>query len=173
MKNWNVRKIALVTVMVAVTTTLTLISFTIPATGGYVHLGDIAANFAALSFGPWLGLLIAGGGMALADLILAPQFAPATLIVHGLQAIVVGYVGRKHKPWMMFVAAFLGGLVVIGGYFAYEWLIFGAGTQEGFNAALGEIPGNILQVSVGMIGVPVYMLVARAYPPLARWAERG
>jgi len=174
MRKWDVRTIALVTVMMAVTATLTsVVQIPVPATGGYLHLGDMAANFAALAFGPWLGFLIAGGGMAIADLIGGfLSFAPGTLVVHGLQAVVVACLGRNRKPWRMLLAASAGGLVVILGYFLYEWLILGTGSQEGMNAALGEVPGNILQELVGLIGVPLYVLVTRAYPPLARWAQR-
>lgn len=56
MKKPDVRTIALLTIMTAVTATLTLVvKIPIPATGGYIHLGDVAANFAALAFGPWSG----------------------------------------------------------------------------------------------------------------------
>lgn len=170
MKATNVRTIALVAVMAAVVCALTLIRpVPAPATGGYLHLGDIAANFVALAFGPWLGALMAGGGMAIADLIGFPIFAPGTLVVHGLQAVVVGYVGRGRKVWLMFVAAILGGLVVIGGYFVYEWLIL----QKGLAATLSEVPINLMQEALGLVGVPLYILVARAYPPVTRWARRG
>ena len=173
MKQWNVRMIALITVMVAVTATLTLVvKVPIPATGGYIHLGDVAANFAALAFGPWAGFLIAGGGMAIADLIGYPIFAPGTLVVHGLQAVVVAYVaqsGKNRRQWLMFVAAIAGGVIVVVGYFMYEWLFL----QMGAATAAKEIPFNIIQALSGLAGVPVYMLVARAYPPIARWAERG
>ena len=118
MKRQTVNRIAIVTVMAAVVCTLTLVvRIPIPATGGYIHLGDVAANFAALAFGPWIGALIAGGGMAIADLIGYPIFAPGTLVVHGLQAIVVGLLGRSRKPRLMFVAAIAGGVVVVVGYF--------------------------------------------------------
>ena len=172
MRKLDVRKIALVTVMAAVVCVMTLIvQIPIPATGGYIHLGDVGANFAALAFGPWLGFLIAGGGMAIADLLAGyAVFAPGTFVVHGLQAVVVAYLGRGRKPWVMFVAAVAGGLVVIAGYFIYEWIFL----QMGIAAAAKEIfPGNTIQVATGLVGVLVYILVARAYPPIARWAERG
>jgi uncharacterized membrane protein len=170
MKKLDVRKIALITIMAAVVCTLTLVvKIPIPATGGYIHLGDIAANFAALAFGPWLGFLIVGGGMAIADLIGYPLFAPATLIVHGFQAVVVAYLGKSHKPRAMLLGAIAGGAVVVAGYFAYEWLIL----RYTIVTAAQEVPFNILQVATGLIGVPVYMLVARAYPPIARWAQEG
>lgn len=168
MRNTSVRRIALVAVMAAVTCVLTLIRpVPVPATGGYLHLGDIAANFGALAFGPGLGFLMAGGGMAIADLFGYAIFAPGTLVIHGLQAVIVGYLGRSRKMGLMFLGAILGGIVVVGGYLVYEWLILGIGLA----AALAEVPGNTLQVSVGLVGVPLYLLVGRAYPPLFRWAE--
>jgi uncharacterized membrane protein len=168
MKRQTVNRIAIVTVMAAIVCTLTLVvRIPIPATGGYIHLGDVGANFAALAFGPWIGALIAGGGMAIADLIGYPIFAPGTLVVHGLQAIIVGLVGRSHKPWLMFVAAIAGGAVVVAGYFLYEWLIL----QMGVLKAAQEVPFNAIQALSGAIGVALYMLVLRAYPPLARWTE--
>ncbi len=166
----NIRMISLVMVMMAVTATLTLVvQVPVPRTNGYIHLGDLAANFAALAFGPWLGALIAGGGMALADLRAFAIYAPGTLVIHGLQAVVVGYLGRRAKPWLMFVAALAGGAVVVVGYFVYQWLVL----QMGVAAAASEIPWNIIQVLSGLVGVPVYMLVAQAYPPIKRWAEKG
>jgi uncharacterized membrane protein len=170
MRNTTVSRIALVTVMAAVTCALTLIRpVPVPATGGYLHLGDIAANFSGLAFGPGLGFLVAGGGMAIADLFGYAIFAPGTLVIHGLQAALVGYLGRSRKTGLMFLGAILGGIVVIAGYLLYEWLILG----YGLTAALAEVPGNIFQVTVGLVGVPLYLLVSRAYPPLYRWAERS
>lgn len=167
----TVRDIALVTVMTAAVCALTfVVKVPIPATGGYIHLGDVAANFGALAFGPWLGFLIAGGGMAIADLLAGyVSFAAGTFVIHGLQAVVVAYIGRNRKPWVMLLAAIAGGAVVVAGYFVYEWLILRIGAL----AAAQEVPANMLQVTSGLVGVPVYLLVARAYPPLTRWAERG
>lgn len=163
----TVRRIALVVVMTAVVCVLTMVArVPTPVPSGYNHLGDVGVNFAALAFGPWLGFLIGGGGTAIADLLLgAPIFAPGSLLVHGLQAVVVAYLGRGRKAWMMFLAALVGGLVVIAGYFVYEWPLYGLA------AAISEIPSNILQVLIGLVGVPLYILVVRAYPPLARWVQ--
>jgi uncharacterized membrane protein len=171
MKGQTVRNIALVAVMAAVACALTLVvQVPVPATGGYIHLGDVAANFAALAFGPWLGFLIAGGGMAIADLIAGyAVYAPGTLVIHGLQAVVVALLGRNRKPWIMLVAAIAGGAVVVAGYFGYQALILGMGAL----AAAKEVPFNVIQALSGLVGVPVYLLVARAYPPLVRWAQRG
>ena len=68
----------------------------------------------------------------------------------------------------MFLAAIAGGVVVIAGYFVYEALIL----RLGVATAAKEVPFNAFQVATGLVGVPVYMLVARAYPPLLRWARQ-
>jgi uncharacterized membrane protein len=170
MKGQTVRTIALVTVMAAVVCAMTLVvKVPVPATGGYIHLGDVGANFAALAFGPWMGFLIAGGGMAIADLIAGYSiYAPGTLIIHGLQAVVVAYLGRNRKPWVMFLAAAAGGAVVVAGYFCYQSFILRMGPLT----AAKEVPFNVIQALSGLVGVPVYLLVARAYPPVTRWAQR-
>ena len=196
MKELNVRRIALITVMAALVCVLTLVRPIPSPVGGYMHLGDIAANFAALAFGPWLGLLTVGGGMTIADLIGFPIFAPGTFVVHGLQAVVVAYLGRNRKIWGMLLAALAGGVVVVAGYFCYEWLLLqvvgvdavelvlgevsvdilqmtpGERSVWAAGAAAAEIPINILQVLTGLVGVLVYAQVVRSYPPLTRWTGR-
>jgi uncharacterized membrane protein len=170
MSGRTVRMIALVVVMAAATCALTLVvQFPVPATGGYIHLGDVAANFAALAFGPWLGFVIAGGGMAIADLIAGYAiYAPGTLVIHGLQAVVVALIGRQRKIWLMFVGSVAGGAVVVAGYWFYQAVILGMGAV----AAAKEVPFNVIQAFTGLVGVPVYILVARAYPPLVRWVQQ-
>jgi len=138
----------------------------IPATEGYIHLGDVIANFVALSFGPWLGLVASGVGMAIADAIGFPLYILPTLVIHGLQGIVVGYMGwRKGLP-IMAVAAVVGQLIVMGGYFLVQVLLYGIG------AALTELPWNGVQGLVGVVGgVLLVVLVRRAYPPITQWAQ--
>jgi len=169
MEGRDVRRIAMVVVMAAVVFVLTRWASFPNSVGGYTHLGALGATFAALAFGPGLGFLIAGGGMALADLT-SPFafFAPGTLVIHGLYAVIVALIGRGRKPWLMFVGVIAGALVVLGGYFIYERLVLGWTLIR----ALGEVPTNILQQSIGLVGVPLYLLVTRAYPPLLRWAQQ-
>jgi len=171
MTKLDVRKTALVVVMAAVVCVLTAVPrVPVPATGGYVHLGDVGAAFAALAFGPSLGFLIAGGGMAVADVIGGYAiYAPGTFVIHGVQAVVIALLGQRRNAWLMLVATAAGGVVVVGGYFLYQSLILGMGMAVAFV----EVPFNILQASVGLIGVPLYLLVKRAYPPLMRWAQRS
>lgn len=159
----NAQLIALMAVMVAVTfvcTTVARIMY-IPPTQGYIHLGDMAANFAALAFGPWVGLVAAGVGMAIADAIGFPLYIVPTLIIHGLQGLVVGWLGWRKRWPVMVGAAIVGQLIVVLGYFITQVLLFGIGP------ALIEAPWNGLQGLVGIVGgVPLLLLVRRAYPPI-------
>ena len=160
----TVRTIALVGIMAAATCVFTLlVRIPMAPTRGYIHLGDVAANFAALAFGPWLGLAVAGGGTALADLLGGyPHWAPLTFLIHGLQGFVVGYIAHfsRHRVGPMLAGAILGELIVIAGYFLAEWPLYG------LTPALAELPGNTIQGLVGLLGLPLFLMVSRAYPPL-------
>lgn len=168
MRNLEIRHITLAGIMIALAAVLTMWGrvMYIPATQGYIHLGDVVANFVALSFGPWFGLVAAGVGMAIADAIGFPLYIIPTLIVHGLQGIVVGYIGWR-KDWpIMVIAAIIGQLIVMGGYFLVQVLLYGVGP------ALTELPWNGVQGLVGVIGgVLLVVLVRRAYPPITQWIQ--
>ncbi len=57
-----------------------------------------------------------------------------------------------------------GTVVMVLGYFLAEVGLYGLGP------ALVEAPGNLLQnVAGGLIGVPLYWAVRRAYPPITTW----
>jgi len=73
------------------------ISFTlsVPVTGGYFNLGEAIIYIAALTFGPMVGALAGGVGAAIADIIVAPVFAPGTLIIKGVEGAIVGFLGKK------------------------------------------------------------------------------
>jgi len=73
------------------------ISFTVsvPVTGGYFNLGESLIYVAALTFGPVVGALAGGVGAAIADMLLAPIFAPGTLAIKGIEGALVGVLGKK------------------------------------------------------------------------------
>jgi len=166
-------RIATLAVLTAVTAVFTLvIRIPIAPTRGYLNLGDVAIYFCAFSFGPFTALAAGGLGTALADLLSGyAQFAPISLLVHGLQGLVAGLIassgrgGRAETPlWLLAVCA--GTLIMCSGYLAAESLLFG------FGAALVELPGNLLQNLAGALaGIPLALAVRRAYPPIRefRW----
>ncbi len=67
----------------------------IPATGGYFNLGEIVIYAAAIVFGSLVGGFAGGVGAAISDALVAPQFAPGTLIIKFFEGAVVGYLGKR------------------------------------------------------------------------------
>ena len=64
----------------------------IPETEGYFNIGETGVYIAAITGGPIIGAIAGGLGSALSDIALGyPYYAPVTLIVKGLEGLIVGY----------------------------------------------------------------------------------
>ncbi len=82
--------------LVAVSTVLFTVY--VPATRGYFNIGEAAVYTVALLSGRYFGAIVGGLGSALADILLGYYvFAPATLVVKGLEGGLLGYLAEK-KP---------------------------------------------------------------------------
>jgi len=163
--------IALAALLIPLTTVFTLsVRVPVPATQGYVNLSDVAITFAGLIFGPWVGLVAGGVGAGLADLLGGyAQFAPLSLAAHGLEGLVIGWLGYGRKTVGGMIPAWLAGAVVmVASYLIGEGLIL-----TGWPAAIAEAPMNALQVIVGaVVGIPLVIAVRKAYPPIDRLGQR-
>jgi uncharacterized membrane protein len=147
---------AVFTALVAVATLV--IRIPVPATGGYINIGDALIFTAALSMGWLVGGVAGGVGSAIADMIGYPVFAPLTLVVKGLQGLLVGYIADGKSVKRDVIAWLVGSLIMISGYFIGEAYIM----QLGVAAALVEVPGNMSQVVVGgLIGIPLSRLIRK------------
>ncbi len=166
-QTFNATLIAVLAVMAAVVAVLTFaVQIPIPATGGYIHLGDAGVYFTALAFGPIGGLVSGGLGTAVADILSGyASWAPLTLVAHGLQGLIAGYFGKGKSLTHMLIGWALGSVVLIAVYFLGEWFFYGLG----YGGALAEVGPNFIQEAVGgLIGIPLVLAVRRAYPPLDR-----
>lgn len=75
---------------------VTTFSFAVAtSTGGYFDVGEIMVYITALLMGPYVGAFAGGVGSALSDALLAPQFAPGTLVIKAGEGFIVGYLGQK------------------------------------------------------------------------------
>lgn len=163
----STRQLTLTALLIALTTVATMvIRIPVPATQGYINLGDSMVYISALLFGPLTGLLAGGIGSALADLIGGyGQFAPYTLVIKGLEGLIVGLIAwpasRAPAPTGAGVARAIsaiavGGAVMVLGYFLVEAYIM----RIGLPAAGAEVPGNIFQVVGGLIvAIPAALLL--------------
>lgn len=140
----------------------------IAATGGFTHPGAIAEIFIALAFGPIVGGVSAAVGAAIADLALGyGSFAPLTFIAHGSLGVVAGLIGWKKGADVQALAWFAGGLALVGVYFLGEATVYGFGLA----GAVAELPFNLFQVGLGLLGLALFQLVRRAFPQIDQLGE--
>ena len=140
-------------VLSALFTALTAIATTflrVPLPLGYVNLGDAFVLLAAFILGPLYGGVAAGLGAALADLFGYVTYAPGTLVIKALMAIVAYALYALLKKKNTFLAELTGGvvgaIVMSCGYFIYEALFF-----ETISVAALNLPWNLLQGVVGAV----------------------
>ena len=137
------KRLALAGQLCGTTLLLTLISIPLPSGYGYVNLGDGGVFLCACLLPGGLGAVAAGTGAALADLILGwAVYAPATLVIKGLTALLAG-LALRHVNRGAVPLALLCCLLVPLGYFLYETILLTAPV-----AAMNILP-NALQAAVG------------------------
>ena len=165
----NPRKIALTAVSIAIVTVLvTSVPVPIPATGGFAHPGAVAEIFVAIAFGPVVGMVAAGVGAALADLVLGyGSWAPLTLVAHGSLGLLAGWLGRGRGKGGMVAGWIAGGLALVALYFVGQASVYGFGVA----GAVKELVPNLIQVALGVFGLALYFLVRAAYPQIDQLAE--
>jgi len=154
--------ISLSAVMAALVAVATfLIQIPVPATGGYINLGDIMIFVSALTFGPIVGGLAGGIGSAISDAISGyALYAPFTLVIKGFEGTIAGAISNRKAIWRDIIAVTVAGVEMIGGYFLAEFFPIGLRW-----AALAEVPGNITQIVVGAAaGIPIALILRRILP---------
>jgi uncharacterized membrane protein len=168
-KSFDPRTLAVTAVMTAIVFVLTrMVQVPTPAKG-YIHLGDAGIFFSAFAFGPWIGGIAGGLGTALADVTSGyPQWAFFSFLIHGAQGWIVGWTSERWQGVMgLVLSTVVGAVVVIVGYLAAGMLL------SGFGAALAELPLNVIQVAGGaVVGVPLFIAVRQAYPPLVHFGRQ-
>jgi len=134
-----------------------VVQIPVPATQGYINLGDTMVIAMALALGSTIGAFCGGVGSALADLISGfAHYAPYTLLIKGVEGALAGLVSGRGR-WMEIAGAAVAVGEMVLGYFTVEALLFGPG------AAVSELPGNIVQAAAGLlVGVPLSRVVRRA-----------
>lgn len=170
--NSNIKKIVMIALFAALACVATMsIRIPTPGTGGYIHPGDAIVILAGVILGPGWGLLAAGLGSALADLIGGYfVYVPITFVIKGAVAFVAGTIYQKigKTSKSRYTAVALGGvgdiILVAGGYFLCEVMLYGAA------GAAASVPANIIQGISGLIISFVLYPVLIAIPDIRRIA---
>ena len=182
--NSNLKKLVIAALFAALSCVATMsIHIPTPGTGGYIHPGDGIVILSGVILGPGWGLLAAGIGSAMADLLGGYfLYVPITFVVKGAVAFAAGAIYRKvgNTPKSRYVAVVLGGIgdivLVVGGYFLCEVMLYGAA------AAAASVPANLIQGIGGLIiGIALYPVLL-SVPELrqnangqgrASWSQSG
>lgn len=141
MKN-KTSKITITALFAAIITVMTAYVCHIPvgANGGYVHLGDAFIYVAAVFLPRPYAMAAAAIGGGMADLLTAPMWAPATIVIKML--IVLPFTSKDGRilntrnriaPWIAFV-------ISATGYYLAEGILFGT-----FAAPLVSMAGSFVQ----------------------------
>lgn len=159
----NVLSLSMISIFAALTCVVTmLIAIPIPATQGFINIGDGMVMITGLLFGPLIGAIAGGVGSALADVFLGYTiYAPATLVIKGLEGFVVGLISNPKKNYKKLnyrdiLGVFFGGLIMVFGYFIYEIILYG------LPGALYEFFLNgIFQFGLGALIAIIFTISAR------------
>lgn len=139
-----------------------VISIPIPATQGFINIGDAGVMICGMLFGPIIGGFSGGIGSSLADILLGYTiYAPGTLIIKGLEGFIVGIIANPKKYYKKInyrdiLAVIAGGLLMVYGYFLYEVFVYG------YAAAVYELFLNgIIQFGLGGLIALIFISTAR------------
>lgn len=155
--NELVKNMVMTAMMMCLVVVMTMIiRIPIPATQGYIHLGDCMIFFSVLLLGWKWGAVAAGVGSAMADFFAGyMQYVPVTLMVKGLMAIVMGlcvdmavkhgFKGMKMKVFEV-IGMITAGIAMVAGYYLAEGILYG-----NFIVPLASIPMNCVQFIVGVV----------------------
>ena len=168
MKIEKIKKIVFAALMTAIICVATfIVQIPVPATGGYVNLGDCFVILSGYMLGGLYGTLAAGLGSALADILAGyVQYAPATFIIKAIMALAFYYIykalskalGEKLSIVSKIISAVIAEIIMVGGYFAYEAVVL----HYGLSAAASIVP-NLMQ---GLVAIIASVIISTAFDKL-------
>ncbi|MGG5316248.1 ECF transporter S component [Enterococcus sp. AZ072] len=155
----KIRTLTTLAMMVALTVTLSIMFIIpVPATKGFVTLCEAGIYTSALLFGPTGGLFVGALSGGLIDMISGyPEWAFFSIMIHGLQGLILGAVYQKlsYRNGMILGFSFASLFMIIGyalaTAFLYSW-----------PAGLASLPTNLVQNLFGIaVTVPLYQALHR------------
>jgi len=133
----------------------------VPAGTGNLNMGDGMILLVAYVIGP-IAFFPAAIGAALCDLALGyTVYIPATFFIKGLLGLSAGLIMLKGDPSIprKTLAFVIAETIMAGGYFFFEWLLYG------LNTAVGQLPANLIQ---GAVAIIIAFVLTLALGPVRR-----
>ena len=130
--------------------------------GGYVHMGDAVIYLAAALLPTPYAMAAAAGGAGLADVLVAPMWAPFTVVIKAV--MVLAFTAKKERLLCgrNALAVVMAGVIGVAGYYVAEVAILcfsGGELAVSAVAAVAAIPFNALQELAGGVA---FLLLALA-----------
>ncbi len=115
--------------------------------GGYFNLGESMIMLFCSVLNPFHAFVVGGIGSALADVIGGyAQYAIPTLIIKGVEGVVISILFAKFGPKIKWTAYAMAIIIMVGGYFVTEWIMYGSAI-----VSLSAAPANIVQGVAGAV----------------------
>lgn len=140
--NKKTMKIVTTGIFAAMITVMTAYICHIPygVNGGYIHFGDTLIYLAAVFLPRPCALAAAAVGAGAADLLMAPAWMPATIIIKMLIVLPFSEKNGRMLCPRNIIAPFAAAVISVTGYYLAEGLLFGS-----FAAAAVSAAGNLIQ----------------------------
>lgn len=172
MRSNKMYKLVLTSLFVAIICASTIVIQIPSPMSGYINLGDCFVLLAGWLLGPIYGFLAGGLGSMLADIFTGyMHYAPATLIIKGLVALVASLLMRameksffKHIRIARVISGTAAEIVMVAGYFGYAALFLGNGL-----AAAASIPGNLMQGAIGVVASVLLIEIVYKFNLMKKW----
>lgn len=134
--------LAMTGLFAAMITIMTAYIFHIPygANGGYIHFGDMLIYMAAVFLPQPYGLAAAAIGGGMADILTAPMWAPATIIIKILITLPFTSKSGRILTGRNIAAPFIAAIISAAGYYLAEGILFGS-----FVAPAASLLGSAIQ----------------------------
>lgn len=150
--SYSVRRSVILALMIAITVVVSRIFLIpIPMTHGNVNLCDAGIIIAAIMFGKRDGFIVGALSGFLLDLISGyAQYMFFSLLIHGLEGLIVGWLGYQHRRKTQVLAIIIGIFIMVLGYFITDAILYKP------VAGLAGIPANTIQGIIGsIVGYPI------------------
>lgn len=153
----STKKVCMIGLFMALICVATLV-FKVPIPGGYAHLGNGFIFLAGALLGNVGGLIAAGIGSALADLLGGwYMWIIPTLIIKSVMGFIIAFIAPKRftvKSVRTAIAVFAGMTEMTAGY-----VIAGIFTMDTFAASLTQVPGLLAE---GIVGIVLFYMIGIA-----------
>ena len=144
----STRIITVTAVLMAMNIIMSTSVLSVPVPGGHMYLNDVIIVTAAVLLEPFYAFLVGGVGAFIGDMLFYPTPMFVSLVVHGLQAVVISlFVHRwmKSRPVpASLVGAVVGWVITFTGYTLGRAFIY---SPPAYAAA--KFPFQVLQTAVG------------------------